>query len=199
MTHELTRRDTLGLGLTAAFWPRPAHARRPRLADQGGGCSRARLPDREGAPCACSGPCVRAAGRGCLRANAKRFTEKSGVEVKVDFVGWRTLPAARGDREFRRRARHHHRLHRRAAHLCREDHRAERPRRLSRQALRRLDVPRREIRQAPQEQQLDRIAVRLGQRPAGLSQIAGAGGGVRARAGRPRELSEALPEAEGSR
>ena len=62
-------------------------------------------------------------------------------------------PADRGRRQHRRRPGHRHRLGRRPAHLCRQADRADRRRRLSRQALRRLDASSREKygkqRQAP--------------------------------------------------
>jgi hypothetical protein len=110
-----------------------------------------------------------------FRANAKKFADKTGVEVKVDFVGWEDINQQTavtsnsgagpdiiigfGD----------------APHIYVDKLiRAFRRRRLSRQTLRRLAVPRREIRQARQDQQLDRPAVRRCQRPAGLPQIGAA-------------------------
>ena len=55
-----------------------------------------------------------------FRANAKRFTDKTGVEMKVDFVGWEDInqqTAVTG--EHRRRPRPDHGLFGRAAHLRR--------------------------------------------------------------------------------
>jgi ABC-type glycerol-3-phosphate transport system substrate-binding protein len=41
-------------------------------------------------------------------ANVKKFTEKTGVEVRVDNEGWGGRAAqGRGGRQHRRRARHH--------------------------------------------------------------------------------------------
>jgi len=91
MTSEITRRDVLTLGASAvalaATGAKPAHAdinaadvAAPSLPIEKGASLRMLRPVRFVQP-----------DEDVFRANAKRFTEKTGVEVKVDFVGWEDI------------------------------------------------------------------------------------------------------------
>ena len=156
-----------------------------------------RFRSKRAQACACCGRCVSSRPtRTCSAPMRRSSPQKTGVEVKVDFVGWEDInqqtavtsnSGAGPDIIIG--------FSRRAAHLCRQADRTDRCRRLSRQALWRLAVPRAEIRQAQQEQRLDRIAVRRQRRPAGVSQIDASGGRLRQGAGRSCRLPRPLPEA----
>jgi len=91
MTSEITRRDALALGVSAAALAatavQPAKATinaadvpAPSLPIEKGASLRMLRPVRFVQP-----------DEDTFRANAKRFTEKTGVEVKVDFVGWEDI------------------------------------------------------------------------------------------------------------
>ena len=63
-----------------------------RFRHQGRRRSRAEAADRKGRDLAHAAPgAVRQADEDVFRANAAKFTEKTGVEVKVDFVGWEDI------------------------------------------------------------------------------------------------------------
>ena len=133
-----------------------------------------------------------------FRANTAKFQQTTGVETRVDFVGWedirqQTAVAAntgtgpdiiigwsRGPARLRRQA-----------------DRADRRRRISRQAVRRLDLPRREVRQEGQDQQLDRPC-RSAAAPARsvYRKSAVKEAGFDTHPERPCRLPEALPGAE---
>ena len=111
MAQIITRRDALRLGAEAAAalacggrgrGPHPARRRARRRT-----CRSRRAPR-----CACCGRCVSCSRtRTMFRANCAKFQQATGVEVRVDFVGWEDIaPADRGHRQHRRRPRHHHRL-----------------------------------------------------------------------------------------
>ena len=92
MTNEVTRRDALALGLSTAVLAatgaaadteatiKAADVPPPSLAIEKGATLRMLRPVRFVQP-----------DEDVFRANAKRFTEKTGVEVKVDFVGWEDI------------------------------------------------------------------------------------------------------------
>src|SRR5690242_7614559 len=91
MTSEITRRDALALGASAAALAvsgvQPAKA-----AINAADVPQPSLPIEKGASLRMLRP-VRfvKADEDVFRANAAKFTEKSGVEVKVDFVGWEDI------------------------------------------------------------------------------------------------------------
>src|SRR5258708_26854506 len=93
MKNDITRRDALGLGLSAA-----ALAATGASAQTAGSTIKAAdvpapaLPIEKGASLRMLRP-VRfvKADEDVFRANAAKFTEKAGVEVKVDFVGWEDI------------------------------------------------------------------------------------------------------------
>src|SRR5882724_5372125 len=91
MTNEVTRRDALALGLSSAVLAatgasadtaaiKAADVPAPSLAIEKGASLRMLRPVRFVQP-----------DEDVFRANAKRFTDKTGVEVKVDFVGWEDI------------------------------------------------------------------------------------------------------------
>jgi multiple sugar transport system substrate-binding protein len=92
MSNEITRRDALALGASAAALAvTGANAQAPstiKAAD----VPAPNLPIEKGANLRMLRP-VRfvKADEDVFRANAAKVTEKSGVEVKVDFVGWEDI------------------------------------------------------------------------------------------------------------
>jgi multiple sugar transport system substrate-binding protein len=92
MSSEITRRDALALGASAAALAvTGANAQAPstiKAAD----VPAPNLPIEKGASLRMLRP-VRfvKADEDVFRANAAKFTEKTGVEVKVDFVGWEDI------------------------------------------------------------------------------------------------------------
>ena len=96
-------------------------------------------------------------------------------------------PAVGGGLQHRHRSRYRSRLERGPARLRRQGDRAQRRGRVSRQALRRLELPRREVRQegqAPTTGSAFPSAARTG--PICLSQVGPQGGRLRQRSQRPR-------------
>src|SRR5882762_4421172 len=93
MKNDITRRDALGLGLSAA-----ALAATGASAQTAGSNIKAAdvpapaLPIEKGASLRMLRP-VRfvKADEDVFRANAAKFAEKTGVEVKLDFVGWEDI------------------------------------------------------------------------------------------------------------
>src|SRR5215475_8457464 len=92
MRNDITRRDAIGLGLSvAAFAATGAAAQTPsniKAVD----VAAPSLPIEKGASLRMLRP-VRfvQADEDVFRANAKRFSDNTGVEVKVDFVGWEDI------------------------------------------------------------------------------------------------------------
>src|SRR5471032_2661111 len=89
--NDITRRDALGLGLSAAALAatgasaqtsaiKAADVPAPALAIEKGAALRMLRPVR-----------FVQADEDVFRANAVKFTQKTGVEVKVDFVGWEDI------------------------------------------------------------------------------------------------------------
>jgi multiple sugar transport system substrate-binding protein len=92
MSNDITRRDTLGLGLSVAAFAatgasaqsasnvKVADAAAPPLAIEKGASLRMLRPVR-----------FVQADEDVFRANAAKFTDKTGVAIKVDFVGWEDI------------------------------------------------------------------------------------------------------------
>src|SRR3981189_2722634 len=92
MKNEITRRDALALGVSAAALAatgasaqtastiKAADVPAPKLAIEKGASLKMLRPGR-----------FVKADEDVFRANAAKFTEKMGVEVKVDFVGWEDI------------------------------------------------------------------------------------------------------------
>ena len=92
MTNHITRRDALALGVSAAALAatgasaqtastiKVADAEAPKLAIEKGASLRLLRPVR-----------FVQADEDVFRANAAKFTKETGVEVKVDFVGWEDI------------------------------------------------------------------------------------------------------------
>src|SRR4051794_22351725 len=90
MTNDITRRDALALGVSAAALAatgasaqstiKAADVPAPAVAIEKGASLKMLRPVR-----------FVKADEDVFRANAAKFTEKSGVEIKVDFVGWEDI------------------------------------------------------------------------------------------------------------
>src|SRR5258707_7826384 len=93
MSNALTRRDALRLGVPAAALAAPgAQAQTAASSIKAADVAAPALPIEKGASLRMLRP-VRfvKADEDVFRANAAKFTEKTGVEVKVDFVGWEDI------------------------------------------------------------------------------------------------------------
>src|ERR1700710_140581 len=90
MTYDITRRDALALGVSAAALAatgasaqspiKAADVPAPKFAIEKGASLKMLRPVR-----------FVQADEDVFRANAARFAQKTGVEVKVDFVGWEDI------------------------------------------------------------------------------------------------------------
>jgi multiple sugar transport system substrate-binding protein len=92
MKHDITRRDALGLGLSAAALAATGAAAQTASTIKAADVPAPSLPIEKGASLRMLRP-VRfvKADEDVFRANAAKFTEKMGIEVKVDFVGWEDI------------------------------------------------------------------------------------------------------------
>ncbi len=202
MTSEITRRGALTLGVSAAALAvTGAKAQTPASAVKAADVAAACAADRERRELAHAAPgALRPGRRGRVPRQRQELhgKDRRRGQGRLRRLG-RHQPADRGDVEFRRRPRHHHRLRGRAAYLCRQADRADRRRRLSRQEIWWLADACATLRQAQQEHELDRAAVRRHRRAAGLSQIGGASRRLRQGAGRSRRHPRSLPQAESGR
>jgi multiple sugar transport system substrate-binding protein len=93
MRNDITRRDAMALGLSAAaFAATGAAAQTEGSQIKAADVAAPNLPIEKGATLRMLRP-VRFVqpDEDVFRANAKRFTDKTGVEVKVDFVGWEDI------------------------------------------------------------------------------------------------------------
>src|ERR1700757_5470315 len=90
MKNDITRRDALVLGVSAA--PLAASGTSARAEIKVADVPAPPLPIEKGASLRMLRP-VRfvQADEDVFRANAKAFTDKTGVDVKVDFVGWEDI------------------------------------------------------------------------------------------------------------
>src|SRR4051812_39872026 len=89
---DITRRDALGLGVSAAALAATGASAQTASAIKAAEVPAPNLSIEKGASLKMLRP-VRfvKADEDVFRANAAKFTEKSGVEVKVDFVGWEDI------------------------------------------------------------------------------------------------------------
>jgi multiple sugar transport system substrate-binding protein len=92
MRNDITRRDALGLSLSAAAFAATGAAAQTPSGIKAADVAAPPLPIEKGASLRMLRP-VRFVqpDEDVFRANAKRFTDKTGVEVKVDFVGWEDI------------------------------------------------------------------------------------------------------------
>src|SRR5580704_5913582 len=92
MTNHFSRRDALGLGLSAAALAATGASAQTASAVKASDVAAPPLAIEKGASLRMLRP-VRfvAADEDVFRANAAKFTQKTGVEVKVDFVGWEDI------------------------------------------------------------------------------------------------------------
>jgi multiple sugar transport system substrate-binding protein len=92
MRNNITRRDALGLGLSAAALAATGAAAQTASTIKAADVPAPSLPIEKGASLRMLRP-VRfvKADEDVFRANAAKFTEKMGIEVKVDFVGWEDI------------------------------------------------------------------------------------------------------------
>ena len=198
MKNDITRRDALALGVSAAALAATgASAQTPASSIKAADVPAPTLPIEKGASLRMLRP-VRfvQADEDVFRANAAKFTQKTGVEVKVDFVGWEDINQQTA-----------------VTSNCGAGPDiiigfSDAPHIYVDKLIELTDVAdylgkryggwlilAAEIRQARQEQRLDRIAVRRQRRSAGLSQIDPAIGRLRQGAGRSRRDPRPLPEA----
>jgi multiple sugar transport system substrate-binding protein len=89
---EITRRDALALGVSAAALAATGAGAQTASTIKVADVAALALPIEKGASLRMLRP-VRfvPADEEVFRANAKKFTDKTGVEVKVDFVGWEDI------------------------------------------------------------------------------------------------------------
>ncbi len=92
MTYEVTRRDALALGASAAALAITGASAQDASKVKAADVAAPSLPIEKGATLRMLRP-VRfvQADEDVFRANAKKFTDKTGVEIKVDFVGWEDI------------------------------------------------------------------------------------------------------------
>ena len=173
MKNDITRRDALALGVSAAALVATGASAQTASAIKAADVPDPKFAIEKGASLRMLRP-VRfvPADEEVFRANAARFTAKTGVEVKVDFVGWEDINQQTAVTSNSGAGPDIIIGFSDAPHIYSdkliETHRR---RRLSRQTLRRLAQPRPEIRQAGQGRRLDRAPVRGQRRPADLPQV----------------------------
>src|ERR1700716_925378 len=92
MKNEITRRDALGRGLPAAALAATGASAQTASTIKAADVPAPALPIEKGASLRMLRP-VRFVkpDEDVFRANAAKFTEKTGVEMKVDFVGWQDI------------------------------------------------------------------------------------------------------------
>ncbi len=92
MTNDITRRDALALGISAAALATTGASAQTASNIKAADVAAPAWPIEKGASLRMLRP-VRfvKADEDVFRANAAKFTEKTGVEVKVDFVGWEDI------------------------------------------------------------------------------------------------------------
>ena len=196
MTNDITRRDALALGISAAALATTgASAQTPNI--KAADVAAPAWPIEKGASLRMLRP-VRfvKADEDVFRANVAKFTEKTGVEVKVDFVGWEDInqqtavtsnSGAGPDIIMGFSDAPHIYVDKLIELTDVADY-------LGKRYGGWLNLAP-NIRQEEQEQCLDRIAVRRQRRPADLPQIDPAIDRLRQGAGRSRRLSRTLQEA----
>src|SRR5437773_6667671 len=92
MSNDITRRDALALGISAAALATTGASAQTASTIKAADVAAPALPIEKGAALRMLRP-VRfvKADEDVFRANVAKFTEKSGVDVKVDFVGWEDI------------------------------------------------------------------------------------------------------------
>ncbi len=92
MRNDITRRDALALGVSAAALAATGASAQPHPRSRPPTSRHPSLPIEKGASLRMLRP-VRfvQADEDVFRANAAKFTKETGVEVKVDFVGWEDI------------------------------------------------------------------------------------------------------------
>src|SRR4030088_1652290 len=92
MKNEITRRDALALGVSAAALAATGASAQTTSAIKAADIPAPKLPIEKGAALRMLRP-VRfvQADEDVFRANAAKFSKETGVEVKVDFVGWEDI------------------------------------------------------------------------------------------------------------
>lgn len=92
MRNDITRRDALALGVSAAAVAATGVAAHAQSAIKAADVPAPKLPIEKGATLRMLRP-VRfvQADEDVFRANTAKFTKDTGVEVKVDFVGWEDI------------------------------------------------------------------------------------------------------------
>ena len=92
MRNDITRRDALGLGISVAALAATGAAAQTSSTIKAADVAAPSLPIEKGASLRMLRP-VRFVqpDEDVFQENAKRFTDKTGVEVKVDFVGWQDI------------------------------------------------------------------------------------------------------------
>src|SRR6476646_963697 len=92
MTNDFTRRDALAMGISAAALATTGASAQTASNIKAADVPAPALPIEKGASLRMLRP-VRfvKADEDVFRANAAKFTEKTGIEVKVDFVGWQDI------------------------------------------------------------------------------------------------------------
>jgi multiple sugar transport system substrate-binding protein len=92
MRNDITRREALGLALSSTAFAATGAAAQMPSSIKAADIAAPPLPIENGASLRMLRP-VRFVqpDEDVFRANAKRFTDKTGVEVKVDFVGWEDM------------------------------------------------------------------------------------------------------------
>jgi multiple sugar transport system substrate-binding protein len=120
MRNDITRRDTLGLALSATAFAATGAAAQTPSSIKAVDVAAPPLPIEKGASLRMLRP-VRFVqpDEDVFRANAKRFTDKTGVEVKLDFVGWEDINQQTAVTSNSGAGPDIIIFRRRAAHLCR--------------------------------------------------------------------------------
>src|SRR3954463_2599845 len=92
MRNDITRRDALALGLSAAAIAATGAPANAQSAIKAADVPTPKLPIEKGASLRMLRPVgFVQADEDVFRANAAKFTKETGVEVKVDFVGWEDI------------------------------------------------------------------------------------------------------------
>src|SRR4051812_50063888 len=92
MRNDITRRDALALGLSAAAIAATGAPANAQSAIKAADVPTPKLPIEKGASLRTLRPLrFVQADEDVFRANAAKFTKDTGVEAKVDFVGWEDI------------------------------------------------------------------------------------------------------------
>ena len=134
------------------------------------------------------------------RENTRKYTEATGVPVRVDYLSWEDIrPPDRRRRQYRRRPRHRPGLQLRSADLRQQDRRHDRPCRLPRRQIRRLAATCRTLRHQMENEGVDIHPRRRRHRTGGVSPVLGEGSWIRYHPGRSPGLPDPLSKPEENR